>query len=121
MDLSSLQSLPSETWQVINKAKASLQTNLSAIRDDIISLKNHVTLVGQVDLLMDIVLAAGGMDDLACDLDIENPEDTAKYAKWLNDATNAFGEITNTSVTFFGHLRELSRRIDLQIEVGKIR
>ena len=120
VDVASLKDLPYQKGHLIDKAKGTLRTDLLAIRDDVTSLKNHVTLISQIDLLMDLEQAEDAMDGLACDLDIKNPEDMPKFTKWLNDVDNAYGEIINMAVTFYGHLRELSRRIDLQTDVSKI-
>ena len=122
VDVASLKDLSYEKGQLMDEVKGTLRANLLAIRHDVTSLKNHVTLVGQIDLLMGIEEAEGSMEELVTDLNIvvENPVDAVKYSKWVNDATTAFKEINATSLKFYEHLRELSLRIDFQTDVSKI-
>jgi hypothetical protein len=120
VDVSSLKDLPYRKGQLMEKAKNRLHKNLSAIQDDVGSLRKAVTLTSQLDLLLDLEETASSMDDLGNDLDFENSADLDKVSSWLSDAGKASGEILDAVVKLYGHLRELSRHIDRQIDVGRI-
>lgn len=121
VDVSSLKDFPYQKGHLTDSTKQNLRRSLMAMRQDIASLTTRVTLVGQIDLLMDLEEAKSLMADFVGNLDIENQADMDKFSKWLKEATTAFGEINSASLRFYGHMRELSLIIDHRIDVGKVR
>jgi hypothetical protein len=110
--VASLKDLPYRKGQLVDTVKRTLSKNLASIQEDIGNLQKSVTLTSQLDLLWDLEEAKGSMDDLASDLDIEDPTDMDKFTRWLNDAARVFGEINDSSVKLYKHLRATSDRID---------
>lgn len=120
VDVSSLKDLPYRKGELMDKAKVSIRESLLTVRNDVRTLRKNVTLTAQIDLLMDLEGLETSMSDVGYNLDYENAGDSDKYLRWTSDVEKAIQEITDSNLKLYGHLRELSLRIDRQIDVNKI-